>query len=151
MIARGAWISAAVAATFSAAACGGGDGQLSQAEFREQGNEICARFDKQIDELPLPSAPEHIPPYVEKAAPIVEDEIAELKALDLPEEAKETFDQMIAEEEKVLAAGRSLSDAAEEDDDIALEQALNEGNIASGRADDHARSLGLTECIDEPE
>ena len=81
----------------------------------------------------------------------IETEIAELKALDPPEEDQETLDQMIAEEEKVLAAGRSLSDAAEEDDDIALEQALNEGNIASGRADDHARSLGLTECVDEPE
>jgi hypothetical protein len=150
-MARSALILAAVAATLSAAGCGGGDGQLSQAEFREQGNAICAKFDKQIDELPLPSAPEDIPPYVEKAAPIVEEEIADLKALDPPEEDQETFDQMIAEEEKVLAAGRSLSDAAEADDDIALEEALNEGNVASGRADDHARSLGLTECVDEPE
>jgi hypothetical protein len=150
-MARGPWILAAVAATLSAAACGGGDGPLSQAEFRERGNEICARFDKQIDEIPLPAATDDIPSYVEKAGPLVEDELAELKALDPPDEAKETLDQMIAEEEKVLAAGRSLSDAAEDDDDIALEQALNEGNIASGRADDHARSLGLTECVDEPE
>lgn len=145
------WTLVASVAVLAAAGCGGGDGQLSQAEFRERGNEICARFDKQIDELPVPAATEDIPPYVEKAAPLVEDELAELKALDPPDEAQETLDQMIAEEEKVLAAGRSLSDAAEEDDDIALEQALNEGNIASGRADDHARSLGLTECVDEPE
>ena len=145
------WTLVASVAVLAAAGCGGGDGQLSQAEFRERGNEICARFDKQIDELPVPAATEDIPPYVEKAAPLVEDELAELKALNPPDEAQETLDQMIAEEEKVLAAGRSLSDAAEEDDDIALEQALNEGNIASGRADDHARSLGLTECVDEPE
>lgn len=150
-MARGALTLTAALATIAAAGCGGDDGQLSQAEFREQGNAICARFDKQIDEIALPSAPEDIPPYVEKAAPIVEEEIADLKALNPPEEAQETFDQMIAEEEKVLEAGRSLSDAAEEDDDIALEEALNEGNVASGRADDHARSLGLTECVDEPE
>jgi hypothetical protein len=148
---RSVWTLVASVAVLAAAGCGGGDGQLSQAEFRERGNEICARFDKQIDELPVPAATEDIPPYVEKAAPLVEDELAELKALDPPDEAQETLDQMISEEEKVLAAGRSLSDAAEEDDDIALEQALNEGNIASGRADDHARSLGLTECVDEPE
>lgn len=148
---RSVWTLVASVAVLAAAGCGGGDGQLSQAEFRERGNEICARFDKQIDELPVPAATEDIPPYVEKAAPLVEDELAELKALDPPDDAQETLDQMIAEEEKVLAAGRSLSDAAEEDDDIALEQALNEGNIASGRADDHARSLGLTECVDEPE
>jgi hypothetical protein len=150
-MARGALILAAALAATAAAGCGGGDGQLSQAEFREQGNEICARFDEQIDELPLPAAPEDIPAYVEKAAPLVENEIAELKALDPPDEDQQTLDQMIAEEEKVLAAGRSLSDAAEEEDDIALEQALNEGNVASGRADGHARALGLTECVDEPE
>lgn len=147
---RSVWTLVASVAVLAAAGCGG-DGQLSQAEFRERGNEICARFDKQIDEIPLPAATEDIPAYVEKAAPLVEDELDELKALDPPDDDQETLDQMIAEEEKVLAAGRNLSDAAEEDDDIALEEALNEGNIASGRADDHARSLGLTECVDEPE
>ena len=55
------------------------------------------------------AAPEDIPAYVEKAAPLVEDELAELKALDPPEEDQETLDQMIAEEEKVLAAGEALA------------------------------------------
>ena len=141
---------AAFAAVLAAVGCGGED-QLSQAEFREQGNVICAKYEGQIDELTIPSAIDQIPVYVAKAAPIVEKEIDELKALDPPDETKETFDRMIAESEKTLTAGRDLAKAAEAGDDAAVEKALNEGNIASSRSSEHARALGLTECINEAE
>jgi hypothetical protein len=149
-MARGALTLVASAATLALAACGG-DEQLTQAELREQANAICARYDKRIDELAVPSTVEEIPAYVAKAAPIVEDEIDALKELDPSDEDRETFDQMIAEEEKTLAAGRALSDAAETGDDTAVEKALNEGNLASDKADEHARALGLNECVDEGE
>jgi len=150
-MARGAWTLAASVAAFAVAGCGGEDGQLTQAELREQANAVCARYDKQIDAIPVPSAVDQIPAYVAKAAPIVEDEIEALKELDPPDEDQDTFDQMIAEEEKTLAAGRSLGDAAAKGDDVAVEKALNEGNVASEKADEHARTLGLNECVDEGE
>ena len=149
-MARGALTFATGVAVLAVVGCGGED-QLTQAELRQQANAICARYDKQIDEIPVPSAVDAIPAYVAKAAPIVEDEIEALKELDPSDEDQKTFDQLIAEEEKTLAAGRALSDAAEADDDAAVEKALNEGNIASSRADQHAQSLGLTECADEGE
>lgn len=149
-MARGMWTFATCAAVLAMAGCGG-DEQLTEAELREQANAICAKFDKQIDEIPVPSQVKEIPAYVTKAAPIVEDEIDALKNLNPADEDRETFDQMIGEEEKTLAAGRSLSDAAEKGDDVAVEEALNEGNVASEKADQHARSLGLTECVDEDE
>ena len=149
-MARGVLTLAASAAVLALAACGG-DGQLSQAELREQGNAICDEYDKQIDEIPVPSAVEEIPAYVAKAAPIVEREIEALKELDPPDEDQETFDQLIAEEEKTLAAGRSLGDAAEQGDDAAVEKALNEGNLSSDKADEHARALGLDDCVDTGE
>jgi hypothetical protein len=147
---RGAWTLATGVAVLAMAGCGGEDA-LTEAELREQGNAICARYDKQIDEVPVPSAVEEIPAYVTKVAPIVEDEIEALKELNPPDDDQETFDQLIAEEEKTLAAGRALSDAAEKGDDAAVENALNEGNISSNRADEHARTLGLTDCVDEGE
>jgi hypothetical protein len=149
-MARRALTLAASAALLALPACGGEE-QLSQAEFREQGNAICARYDKQIDEIPVPAAVEDIPAYVTKAAPIVENEIGALKELDPPDSDQETFDQMIAEEEKTLAAGRSLGEAAEKGDDDAVEKALNDGNLASDKADEHARTLGLDECVDAGE
>jgi hypothetical protein len=139
-------------AVLALAGCGGdGSERLSQAEFRERGNAICAEYEKQIDELETPSSVEEIPPYVEKAAPIVEREIEELQALAAPSENQKAFDEMIAEAEKTLVAGRALSDAAEKNDDAAIEQALNEGNAASAQADKHAQTLGLTECVDQGE
>ena len=149
-MARGVWTLATCVAMLALAGCGG-DEQLTEAELREQANAICARYEKQIDEVPVPSSVDQIPAYVGKAAPIVEDEIEALKELDPPDEDEETFDQMIAEAEKTLAAGKSLSEAAGKGDDAAVEKALNEGNVASEKADEHARSLGLTECIDEDE
>jgi hypothetical protein len=147
---RGAWTLATGVAVLAMAGCGGEDA-LTEAELREQGNTICARYDKQIDDVPVPSAVEEIPAYVTKVAPIVEDEIEALKDLNPPDDDQETFEQLIAEEEKTLAAGRALSDAAEKGDDAAVEKALNEGNISSNRADEHARTLGLTDCVDAGE
>jgi hypothetical protein len=149
---RRAWALGIVATLLVAAGCGGGGGdRLSEAELREQGNAICAKYQEQIDALETPSAVEDIPGYVEEAAPIVEREIDELKELDPPEDVQETFDEMIAEAEKTLVAGRELSEAAEQNDEAAIEQALDEGNVASDRANDRAQSLGLTECVDRDE
>jgi hypothetical protein len=141
---------AAVGALLVAAGCGGGD-RLSQAEFQEQGNAICARYEKQIEAIGTPNSLEEIPGYVDKALPIVEREIEELEDLKPPEDDQEAFDEMLAEAKKTLAAGRDLGAAAEQDDQDAIEKALNEGNTASDRADAHAQDLGLEDCVDEGE
>ena len=147
---RRAWALGIVATLLVAAGCGGGGGdRLSEAELREQGNAICAKYQEQIDALETPSAVEDIPGYVEEAAPIVEREIDELKELDPPEDVQETFDEMIAEAEKTVQAGRDLGEAAEANDAAAIEQTLDEGNAASARADEHATELGLTNCVDQ--
>ena len=133
-----------------AAACGG-DERLSREELQTKGNAICSKYDKQIDAIGTPTSVEEVPEYVNKALPIVEKEIDEMKALTPPEEDQETFDQMIAEAEKTVEAGRDLGEAAEKNDDAAIEKALNAGNTASDRADQHAQKLGLDACVDSGE
>jgi hypothetical protein len=134
-----------------AAGCGGGEDRLSTAEFQERVNGICTKYDKQIDAVRAPSSVEEIPAYVAKVLPIVEREVEEMKAAEPPENDQEAFDAMVGEAEKALEAGRDLSDAAEENDEAAIEKALNEGNAASDRADEHARELGLTDCVNTDE
>jgi hypothetical protein len=146
-IVLGASAVVAAAASLAAAGCGGGEDRLSTAEFQERVNGICTKYDKQIDAVRAPSSVEEIPAYVAKVLPIVEREVEEMKAVEPPEDDQETFDAMIGEAEKALEAGRDLSDAAEENDEAAIENALNEGNAASDRADEHARELGLTDCV----
>jgi hypothetical protein len=132
----------------AASACGGEDA-LSKEEFQEQGNAICEKYDKQIEDISTPTSVEEVPGYVNKALPIVERQIEDMKELSPPEEDQETFDAMIEEAEKTVQAGRELGEAAEAKDDAAIEQALNEGNTASDRADEHATELGLTDCVDQ--
>jgi hypothetical protein len=145
---RGALMLAAGAAALLAAGCGGEE-RLSQEAFQEQGNAICAKYDSQIEDIATPTSVEEVPAYVDKALPIVERQIDDMKELNPPEEDQEAFDDMIAEGEKTLEAGRELGEAAEANDDAAIEKALNEGNAASDRADEHATDLGLSDCVDQ--
>jgi hypothetical protein len=138
-------------ATALAAAGCGGEERLSRAEFQEQGNAICAKYDKQIEEIGTPTSVEEVPEYVNKALPIVERQIEDMKELNPPEEDQEAYDEMIADAEKTVEAGRDLGEAAEANDEAAIEKALNEGNVASDRADEHATELGLTDCVDQEE
>lgn len=136
------------ALALAASACGGEDA-LSKEEFQKQGNAICAKYDQQIEDISTPTSVEEVPAYVNKALPIVERQIEDMKELNPPEEDQEAFDEMIAEAEKTVQAGRELGEAAEANDEAAIEQALNEGNTASDRADEHATELGLTDCVDQ--
>src|SRR5918994_962975 len=90
-----------------------------------------------------------VPAYVNKVLPIVERQIEDMKELNPPEEDQEAFDEMIAEAEKTVEAGRDLGEASEASDDAAIEKALNEGNSASDRADQHATELGLSDCVEQ--
>jgi len=145
---RGALTLAAAAAALVAAGCGGEE-RLSHEDFQEQGNAICAKYDKQIEEIGTPTSVEEVPAYVDKALPIVERQIGDMKELNPPEADQEAFDEMIAEAEKTVEAGRDLGEAAEAKDEAAIEKALNEGNAASDRADEHATELGLTDCVNQ--
>jgi hypothetical protein len=148
VIVRGALTFAAGAVALVAAGCGGEE-RLSQEEFQKQGNAICAKYDKQIEEIGTPTSVEEVPAYVNKVLPIVERQIEDMKELNPPERDQEAFDEMIAEAEKTVEAGRDLGEASEASDDAAIEKALNEGNSASDRADQHATELGLTDCVEQ--
>jgi hypothetical protein len=147
---RGAAALVAGATALAAAGCGGEE-RLSRAEFQRQGNAICAKYDRQIEAIGTPASVEEVPEYVDKALPVIEQQIEEMRDLNPPEEDQEAYDDMLAEAENTVDAGRDLGDAAEANDNAAIENALNEGNAASDRADEHATELGLTDCVDEEE
>jgi hypothetical protein len=136
------------AMVLAASACGGEE-RLSKEDFQKEGNAICAKYDKQIEEIGTPTSVEEVPAYVKKVLPIVERQIEDMKELNPPEADQQAFDEMIAEAEKTVEAGGDLGEAADANDDAAIEKALNEGNAASDRADEHATDLGLTDCVDQ--
>jgi hypothetical protein len=129
-------------------ACGG-DGskdRLSAEEFRGQANAICAEFDEKISALETPSSPEAIPGYVEEVIPVVEEGLAELRALNPPEEFEEDYETMLDETEKSIPAARALSEAAAEEDAAAVQDAIAQGQRANEASNRVADELGLDEC-----
>jgi hypothetical protein len=134
-------------ATVLGVKCGGND-RLSKAEFQQQANAICAKYQKRIDAVGQPASIEEIADWVDKVIPLVEQEIDEMDDLNPPEEDQEAFDQMIAKAEETRDAGEELGDAAERNDQAAVQAALKEGQASGDEADRLAGELDLDDCQD---
>ena len=131
------------------AACGGGGSsgaRLSKTEFQSQANAICAKYQKQLDALKTPTNLDEIPDLVDQALAILNKEVAEIAALNPPEDLQTQFDAMIAASDKTKQAADDLSAAAKASDQAGVQKALDEGNAASNQADQIAGQLGLDSC-----
>jgi hypothetical protein len=128
--------------------CGGNDNgdRLSAEEFRTEANAICAEYNQKIADLGEPPSPEEIPGYVDRVIPVVEDGLAELRALNPPAELEEDYNTMLDEVAKAIPAARALGEAAADQDVTALQEAIAEGQRADEAADEIARRLGLETC-----
>jgi hypothetical protein len=133
------------------AACGGGDDgdRLSEEEFRTQANAICEEYDAKIAEIGSPESPEDIPEFVEQGIPVIEEGLAELRALNPPAELEEDYNAMLDETEKAIPAARDLSEAAAEGDAEAVQEAIEQGQRADEASDRFATELGLDACASE--
>jgi hypothetical protein len=133
------------------AGCGGGENsdRLSAAEFRQQANAICDKYDAKIAAIGTPTSPEDIPEFVEKGIPLIEQGLAELRALNPPEDLEADYDRMLDETAKAIPAARKLADAAAKQDAAAVQEALQAGNEADAESDRLATKLGLDRCAAE--
>jgi len=130
-----------------AAGCGGGGGDgLSQEEFRQQADAICAKYDKKIQALGSPQSPADIPAYVQKGIPLLRQGIAELRALNPPADVEDDYNRMLNETAKAIPAAEKLADAAEKGDTAAVQEAIREGQQADQASDELATKLGLGRC-----
>ena len=140
-------IAALVGVVVLLAGCGGGgDTRLSREEFESQANAICAKYQKQLNALGTPSSVEEIPDLVEQALAILNKEVAEIAALNPPTDMQTEFDAMIEASNNTKDAANDLSQAAKDGDQAAVQNALDEGNAASKKADQIATQLGLDSC-----
>jgi hypothetical protein len=138
---------AVVALSVLAAGCGGGgDNRLSKEDFQQQANAICKRYDEKIAAIGTPSSPADIPAFVEKGIPLIQQGIAELRALRPPADLQADYDRMLDETAKAIPAARKLADAAAKNDAAAVQEALKEGNDANTASDELATKLGLPQC-----
>ena len=132
------------------AACGGGEDRLSQEEFVEQGNAICAagtaRQEKAAEaafgdasaEDP-PSEEEFVAFIRESIIPDLERQFDELDDLNPPEDVEDDLDEG-------LAAARKAVDTAKENPDSMLEE---DSDVNFERANTLLARTGLDVCAED--
>jgi hypothetical protein len=133
-----------------AVACGGGGGgdRLSREELQSRVNAICAKIDRRLQALGEPESIDEVAEFARKATRLAQDGVAELRALEPPEDDERQYDRFLAEGDRVVALSRRLERAAREADSEALEQILQEARDSEERSDRVARNLGFDECAE---
>lgn len=130
------------------AACGGGDDRLSREELQTEVNAICAEINRELEALGEPSSIDEVAEFARRATRLAREGVADLRALEPPEEDERQYDRFLAEGDRVVALSRRLEKAAEEADAEALEQILREARESERRSDRVARDLGFDECAE---
>lgn len=132
------------------AGCGGGGGgsaQLTAEELREKADQICADYDKRIEELGEPN-PEEFGAFLRDGSELQADMLSDLRDLTPPDELADTYNSALDTLDEITAALTSAADRI--DDGEGALQVFGEMNDnlqeLGSKADKAAEDLGLENC-----
>lgn len=135
------------------AACGGGGGNegaasagLTPAEFRQQADAVCAKFEQKLDALGAPSSLDDLSEFVDQAVGIIEEGNAEMATLEPPDELATDWNRAMELQNQNLAKVRELQQAIEDNDTGRTQQLFNELNETQDESTQLARKMGLEKC-----
>jgi hypothetical protein len=131
------------------AGCGGGSsGSSSADDFRRQADQVCADANERIAAVPEPTSNAQILDTLQAGLPIQADELAQLKALDPPDDLQADFDQAIDLLQQRQDAIQAAADKIANGDDPAtvIQQADAQIDDLRSQAQAKAKDLGLTVC-----
>jgi hypothetical protein len=119
-----------------------------QSRWAMQVDEACGPVQAQIDALPAPTDAASLESWVEQVLPLVGQEVAAVKAVkpSTKEDEARNATLFIHSLESIESALTKYLAALQEDDTVAIEQALAEANAAGAQARAYAASLDVTEC-----
>jgi hypothetical protein len=132
---------------------GGGKGQektVSKAEYVRQGNQICRESMEdfnQLFETDFPVVPSQVPAFSEKAVPIFNKRMNDLRELGTPEGDRDEVEEILDAGDKAVAD----FEAAARDERRAVELFQAEGGQNQQEFEEKARAYGLTQCAEEQE
>jgi hypothetical protein len=137
------------------AACGGGSGSsggggtgttLSAADFRQQADAICAKYEAKLNDIGQPTSLSELGGFVDKAVPIIEQGNGELQQLQPPEELKADWDRAMTIQNENLQKTRDLQDAAHKNDQAAMQKLFTELGSNQAESQRLANNIGLKNC-----
>jgi hypothetical protein len=136
--------------------CGGDDdsGPLTKEDFIAQANQVCSDFreESKLGEEAFTAAVQEndyqaAADAFQENADSMKASIDKVAALEGPEEDQDTLDEFIALSREQNDAAFAAADALREEDDAAVQEALNTGAQADKNADVIALEYGLTDCV----
>jgi hypothetical protein len=131
------------------AACGGGGGSgttLSAADFRQQADAVCAKYEQKLNEIGQPTSVNELGDFVDKAVPIIEQGNAELEKLQPPDELKADWDRALAIQDENLQKTRDLQDAVHKKDEAAMRKLFTDLGSNQAESQRLAAKIGLQNC-----
>lgn len=137
-----------VVATFAVTALAGcsDDGGTSKEDFVAAADEVCREADEAIADIGQPRVEEGILDYVEQAAEISDDLIADLRALEPPEADQEAVDGMIDDLERATELIEPLAQATLDRDADEVEDLQQEVQQVTDDVSEFAETYGFEVC-----
>jgi hypothetical protein len=130
-------------------ACGGGGPKLSEDDFLDEVNDICADVEAELDSLGEPADMAELATMGEDAKAVVGDAIAELDDLDVPDDLADDFDDWLDVKKDQYELYDEVIAAAEDEDQAALEEVSAELGELDAESNELAADLDLDDCITE--
>jgi hypothetical protein len=138
------------AAVFVVTACGGGD-SVSTEDFVADLDDICHDMKRDMDDLATPTDYASAAAYGSDAADILNDGLDRMSALDAPDSLAEPYDGFQGIVDDLVKAAGDLEDAANAQDDAAIEKVNTRVAELTKERDALADSLGAATCHSDPE
>jgi hypothetical protein len=138
-------IALGVTAAILVAGCGGDD-RLTREEFVSEAEAICEEFDQRLEDVPEPESADDVERFADEARPVIEDGLAELRALQPPEELEEQWNELMDKNDEALEVLDDLSQAAASADEARLQEISEEASRQDAETDRMARAMGLENC-----
>jgi DNA-binding NtrC family response regulator len=129
------------------AGCGeSGDDRLSREEYIRQADEICAEYDRRLDELPDPTNVRDLETLAQRAFPIAQEGIAKLRTLEPPEELARDVSRWLRLNDANARSIHRLEEAAARGATREVQRIASEAADNERKADELAKKIGLKDC-----
>jgi len=145
----------ALVCSVGVAACGGDDGpsRLSEDDFVDELNDLCADVGDELDAIELPEDNEAAVDFADEVGEIYADAREQLGELRPPEDLQEDYEAFVETVDRQIETLGDLRTAAEDDDDDEVADLFDELIEAGEEQDELALDLDAPECSstsDEP-
>lgn len=122
------------------------DDGLSKEEFIARADEVCADVNARTQELEQPRDPREFTRFARRAKAITEEAVADLRALEPPEDDAATIDRMIDNIEEAVNVLPEIGDAVAAEDFQRVQELGTQVQASAQQAQEIAQDYGFEEC-----